>query len=115
MYAICSTATRPEDGARFWSGVLGRLPADDPDDGIAIRPPDAAGFRLRFPPSQEPKTGRNRAHVDPTSTSWEDRRQTVARALELGARHIGIGQLPEEPHGVLADPDGNEFAVRRRR
>jgi len=39
----------------------------------------------------------------------------VARALELGARHIGIGQLPEEPHGVLADPDGNEFAVRRRR
>ncbi|WP_399415934.1 VOC family protein [Streptomyces sp. WAC00469] len=78
-------------------------------------PPDAAGFRLRFPPSQEPKTGRNRAHVDPTSTSWEDRRQTVARALELGARHIGIGQLPEEPHGVLADPDGNEFAVRRRR
>jgi hypothetical protein len=35
----------------------------------------------------------------------------VARALELGGRHIDIGQLPEELHVVLADPEGNEFCV----
>jgi hypothetical protein len=35
----------------------------------------------------------------------------VARALELGARHIDVGQRPEEGHVVLADPEGNEFCV----
>jgi catechol 2,3-dioxygenase-like lactoylglutathione lyase family enzyme len=35
----------------------------------------------------------------------------VAEALELGARHIDIGQRPEEGHVVLADPEGNEFCV----
>ena len=35
----------------------------------------------------------------------------MARALELGGRHIDVGQLPEEEHVVLADPEGNEFCV----
>jgi glyoxalase superfamily protein len=35
----------------------------------------------------------------------------VARALELGARHLDVGRLPEEGHVVLADPEGNEFCV----
>jgi len=35
----------------------------------------------------------------------------VARALELGAQHIDIGQPPEDGHVVLADPEGNEFCV----
>ena len=35
----------------------------------------------------------------------------MARALELGARHADVGQSPDEPHVVLADPEGNEFCV----
>jgi len=50
-------------------------------------------------------------HFDLTSTSLEDQQQTVARSLELGARHIDIGQRPEEGHVVLSDPEGNEFCV----
>jgi hypothetical protein len=50
-------------------------------------------------------------HFDLTSTSLEDQQQTVATSLELGARHIDIGQRPEEGHVVLADPEGNEFCV----
>ena len=50
-------------------------------------------------------------HFDLTSTSLEDQQETVARALGLGARHIDVGQLPEEEHVVLADPEGNEFCV----
>ncbi|MFJ9742898.1 VOC family protein [Streptomyces sp. NPDC101166] len=111
LFAICFNATRPSDLARFWSGVLGWELADGPDDDIAILPPDPAGFRVLFLPSQEPKTGQNRAHFDLTSTSPEDQRRTVARALELGGKHIDVGQLPEEGHVVLADPDGNEFCV----
>ncbi|MFB8115908.1 VOC family protein [Streptomyces sp. NPDC056465] len=111
LFAICFHATRPADLARFWSGVLGWESADGPDDGVALLPPDTAGFRIRFLPSEEPKTGRNQAHFDLTSTSPEDQRQTVDRALELGGNHIDVGQLPEDGHVVLADPDGNEFCV----
>ncbi len=35
----------------------------------------------------------------------------MARALDLGARNIDVGQRPEEGHVVLADPEGNEFCV----
>lgn len=111
LFAICFHATRPSDLARFWSGLLGREPAGGTDDGITLLPPDAAGFRIRFLPSEEPKTGRNQAHFDLTSSSPQEQRRTVARALELGGRHIDVGQLPEEGHVVLADPDGNEFCV----
>ncbi|MFE9855318.1 VOC family protein [Streptomyces sp. NPDC005780] len=111
LFAICFNATRPSGLARFWSGVLGWELASGPDDGVAVLPPDPAGFRIRFLPGQEPKTGQNRAHFDLTSASPEDQRQTVDRALELGGQHIDVGQLPEDGHVVLADPDGNEFCV----
>ncbi|MET9930472.1 MULTISPECIES: VOC family protein [unclassified Streptomyces] len=111
LFAICFRATRPADLARFWSGLLGWEPAAGPDDGIAILPPDGAGFRIRFLPGPEPESGRNRAHFDLTSASPEQQRRTVARALELGGEHLDVGQLPEEGHVVLADPDGNEFCV----
>ncbi|MFI7364226.1 VOC family protein [Streptomyces sp. NPDC050149] len=111
LFAICFNATRPTGLARFWSGVLGWESASAPEDGVAILPPDPAGFRIRFLPGQEPKTGQNRAHFDLTSATPEDQRQTVDRALELGAEHIDVGQLPEDGHVVLADPDGNEFCV----
>ncbi|MGW1159826.1 VOC family protein [Streptomyces sp. NPDC002519] len=111
LFAICFNATRPAGLARFWSALLGRELTDGPDDDIAILPPDTAGFRIRFLPSQEPKTGQNRAHFDLTSTSPDHQQQTVARALKLGGKHIDVGQLPEDGHVVLADPDGNEFCV----
>ncbi|MET9774638.1 VOC family protein [Streptomyces sp. NPDC006367] len=111
LSAICFHAARPSELARFWAGLLGWEPADGPGDDVAILPPDATGFRIRFLPGRVPKTGQNRAHFDLTSTSPRDQRRTVARALELGGRHIDVGQRPEEGHVVLADPDGNEFCV----
>jgi murein DD-endopeptidase MepM/ murein hydrolase activator NlpD len=85
--------------------------ADVPGDGIVPPPGDDIGFRLRFRPTQQQKTGPNQIHFHLTSTSLEDQQQTVARALGLGARHIDVGQRPEEGHVVLADPEGNEFCV----
>jgi hypothetical protein len=48
---------------------------------------------------------------DLTSASLADQQRTVARALDLGAGHVDVGQRPEEGHVMLADPDGNEFGV----
>ena len=46
-----------------------------------------------------------------TTTSLEDQRETVETLLELGARHIDIGQGPDDEHVVLADPEGNELCI----
>ncbi|MEV6912079.1 VOC family protein [Amycolatopsis sp. NPDC051071] len=80
-------------------------------DGTVVAPTDDTGFRLRFIPAEEPKTRQNQMHFDLTSKSLEDQERTVAKALGLGGRHLDIGQLPEEEHVVLADPEGNEFCV----
>ncbi|MFD5098756.1 VOC family protein [Streptomyces albidochromogenes] len=111
LHALCFDAHDPLRLAHFWSGMLGGEPADESCDGIVILPGDDTGFRIRFTPSQEQKSGQNPMHFDLTSTSLADQQQVVARALGLGARHIDIGQRPEDGHVVLADPEGNEFCV----
>jgi catechol 2,3-dioxygenase-like lactoylglutathione lyase family enzyme len=111
LVALTFDATDPVRLARFWAGVLGWETADDPRGGTALLPSDDTGFRIRFLPTREPKAGQNRAHLDLTSTSLADQQQTVARSLALGARHVDVGQRPEEGHVVLADPEGNEFCV----
>jgi predicted enzyme related to lactoylglutathione lyase len=111
LVAVCFDANDPLGLARFWAGVLGWEMADDPDDDVAILPRDDTGFRIDFQPTELQKVGQNHMHLDLTSTSPEDQQATVARSLELGARHIDIGQRPEEGHIVLADPEGNEFCV----
>ncbi|MFC9429957.1 VOC family protein [Streptomyces sp. NPDC056987] len=111
LHALCFAAHDPHRLADFWAGVLGWETTDNAHDGLTLLPGDDTGFRIRFLSSQEPKTAQNHMHFDLTSTSLEDQRETVARALALGGRHIDIGQRPEEGHVVLADPEGNELCV----
>ena len=76
-----------------------------------LLPSDDTGFRIEFFPTQEPKTGPNQMHFDLTSQSLEEQQATVARALELGGRHLDIGQGPTWTTWCMADPEGNEFCV----
>jgi predicted enzyme related to lactoylglutathione lyase len=112
LAALSFDAHDPRRLAEFWAGVLGWTPTEDAADGaLALLPNDDTGFRLRFLPSERPKLGPNQMHFDLTSSSLEQQQETAARALELGGRHHDVGQLPEEEHVVLADPEGNEFCV----
>jgi catechol 2,3-dioxygenase-like lactoylglutathione lyase family enzyme len=111
LFALCFDANDVDRLARFWAGLLGWELAAEPPGGVALVPSDGTGFRLRFLPTQEPKVMRNRIHLDLTSTSLAEQQETVARALRLGARHLDIGQGPDEGQVVLADPDGNELCV----
>ncbi len=106
LYALRIAAHDPHRLARFWAGILGWE-----TEGTVLVPGDDTGFRLRFVPAEEPKTRQNQMHFDLTSESLEDQERTVGKALGLGGRPIDIGQLPEEEHVVLADPEGNEFCV----
>jgi catechol 2,3-dioxygenase-like lactoylglutathione lyase family enzyme len=111
LAALCFDANDPLGLASFWAGVLDWERADEPHEGIALLPNDDTGFSIRFLVSQMQKTRQNQMHFDLTSTSLDDQQQTVDKALGLGARHIDVGQRPEEGHVVLADPEGNEFCV----
>lgn len=109
LHAITYDAHDPVALAGFWSAVLGWESAGD--EPTELVPSDPARFRLRFLPGREAKWGGNQAHFDLTSASREAMDATVARALAAGARHIDVGQTPEEGHVVLADPEDNEFCV----
>jgi predicted enzyme related to lactoylglutathione lyase len=108
LVALCFAANDPLRLAQFWAGVLGREVADD---GVTLLPNDDTELQIRFTLTEEKKAAPNQMHFDLTSESLEAQQATVARALELGGRHLDIGQLPEEEHVVLADPEGNEFCV----
>ncbi|MEV0681901.1 VOC family protein [Actinosynnema sp. NPDC050436] len=101
-------ATDPAGLALFWSEVLER-PAVPSGDGEVDVPLDDE-VDLVVVPVDEPKQGKNRVHLDLASTSPEHQARLVARARELGASPVDIGQ-GEVPWVVLADPEGNEFCV----
>jgi hypothetical protein len=105
LLAVTFDAHDPSRLARFWAGVLSRK--DVEDAGGALLLGDDVQLGLRFAPSRAKKVGPNRMHLHLTSTSPADQQQTVATALRLGARHLDIGQRPEEGHVVLA----TEFCV----
>ncbi|HEY5012697.1 MAG TPA: VOC family protein [Acidimicrobiia bacterium] len=111
LVALCLDANDPLRLARFWAEALRWDIADETDDEITLVPTDDTGFEILFEPIPEEKTGQNRIHLDLTTTSIDDQQETVARLVELGGRHIDIGQRADEGHVVLADPEGNEFCI----
>lgn len=109
LLAVTFDAHHTARVARFWAGVLGREVVEHV--GGALLAGDETELGLRFAASPADKVGLNPTHLHLTSATAADQHQTVATALDLGARHLDIGQTPEEGHVVLADPDGNEFCV----
>jgi predicted enzyme related to lactoylglutathione lyase len=98
--------------ARFWTRALGWTVLSERDREIVIGPDDHAPVGMCFMPVDEPKTVKNRLHLDLTTTA-EDRDQEIERLIALGARRVDIGQTGKESWTVLADPEGNEFCVIR--
>jgi hypothetical protein len=133
----------PDRLTRFWSTALGYvaeppppgydsweafatevgIPPDRWNDYGAVVDPDRAGPRLFFQRVPEPKTVKNRMHVDvnvsggPGTPIGERRRRVDAEVERLTA--AGATVLDPAPRGdgereywvTLADPEGNEFCV----
>ncbi|MGO8891052.1 MAG: VOC family protein [Streptosporangiaceae bacterium] len=108
----------PDLLARFWCTVLGYVELDRVDGSIEIGPPEA-GFggpqpTIVFDRTDEPKSGKLRLHIDVNATD-RDQEAELDRLLAAGARRADIGQAGNESWYVLADPEGNEFCLLRRR
>jgi predicted enzyme related to lactoylglutathione lyase len=98
--------------AEFWSQVLSWRILSAREREVVIGPDENAPIGLCFMPATEPKTVKNRLHLDLTTGS-DDREDEIARIIGLGARRVDIGQTGAESWVVLADPEGNEFCVVR--
>jgi catechol 2,3-dioxygenase-like lactoylglutathione lyase family enzyme len=117
MYAsilnITFDCTDARAQALFWAAVTGWTAAErDATSGhveFAVVPPGDATPRLYFTTVPEPRTAKNRVHLD-LIPPGDDPRAEVARLLDLGAtvadsQPAGAGWL------ILADPEGNEFCL----
>lgn len=109
LSALTFDASETARLATFWAGILDRPIVED-GTGVFL-PGSTTQVGLRFVPGEARTAGPNRVHLHLTSASRADQQTTVSTALALGARHLDVGQTPEEGHIVLADPDGNEFCV----
>jgi predicted enzyme related to lactoylglutathione lyase len=108
VYALSVDCADAEKVAGFWSAALGRPVRPGAAAGsAAVEPGEGAGPLMLFHQVPEPKTVKNRWHLDlvTTETEAETRRllglgATVLRVFEENGRHQWT---------TLADPEGNEF------
>ncbi|GAA3136044.1 VOC family protein [Streptomyces rectiviolaceus] len=100
---------------QFWAEALGW---DVSSEGPGVTNLEPEGFTYPDPVAvcidicrvAEPKTVKNRVHVDLATTSAAHQAELVARLQGLGATPVDVGQ-GQVPWTVLADPEGNEFCV----
>ncbi|WP_055700816.1 MULTISPECIES: VOC family protein [Streptomyces] len=100
---------------RFWAQALGWGMSSEGPGVTNLEPegfdyPDPVAVCIDVVADPNPKTVKNRVHVDLATTSAAHQAELTARLQELGATPVGIGQ-GDVPWTVLADPDGNEFCV----
>jgi predicted enzyme related to lactoylglutathione lyase len=105
----------PDKLARFWADVLGWRRTYEDGDEVVLEPPagspeDGVSPDLIFLKVPEPKSVKNRLHLD---LRPDDQAAEVRRLESLGAQRVSVGQGDEVTWVVLADPEGNEFCVLR--
>nr|WP_062341848.1 VOC family protein [Herbidospora sakaeratensis] len=91
--------------ATFWGKVLGAPPVHrDPSWSYVD-----GSLRIAFQRVPEPKTGKNRAHLD---IGVGDVAAAAATALAWGAEQNGPLQIDAQgAFQVMRDPEGNEFCL----
>jgi predicted enzyme related to lactoylglutathione lyase len=99
----------------FWAKALGWAISSEGPGVTNLEPegfvyPDPVAVCIDLIVSTEPKTVKNRVHVDLATTSPAHRAELVTRLRDLGATLADVGQ-GDVPWTVLADPEGNEFCV----
>jgi len=100
----------PTTLAEFWAAALGYVPLGEAGAYVVLYPDGRPGPKLLLQQVPEPKTVKNRMHLDIDANDID----AEAKRLEaLGARRVSDDQVHE--HGtnwiLMADPEGNEFCV----
>lgn len=137
-FSVTFDAADPLAQGEFWALALGYRREDPPpphatweetltawglpeerwNDANAIVDPDGVGPRIFIQKVPEPKTTKNRVHLDVrVSQSHEnkDREALKAKADELVGAGARLVEIFDDPHTgywiVMTDPEGNEFCI----
>ncbi len=94
------------DGKRRWRALASLRHPEDPVDERGA----GAGRRVLFQAVPEPKTVKNRVHLD-LLVGPEAHEAEVERLVALGATVVGVHDGEEGRWTLMADPEGNEFDV----
>lgn len=113
----------PPEGFASWDDALEAMgvPPERRNDASAVEDPEGSGPRLFFQRVPEPKTAKNRVHLDVRAAPGLEGEARMA-ALEAEAeRLVALGATrvqrvePSPPldagHLVMADPEGNELCL----
>jgi predicted enzyme related to lactoylglutathione lyase len=96
--------------ARFWSEALGYTTVGGAGNYVMLLAADGTLPKLLLQAVPEPKTTKNRMHLDIETPDVE---AEATRLEGLGARRLEAGMRNE--HGtnwvIMADPEDNEFCV----
>lgn len=112
-----------EDVFEVWAEFLEQagVPAERRDAASALVDPDGTGPRILFQKVPEPKTAKNRVHLDVRVAPGLEGEERMAaledeceRLVVLGATRLQRHEPAPPTSGgfiVMADPDGNEFCL----
>ena len=97
--------------AAFWIHALDYREHERGTSGIEIVGPQDGDLMLSFVTVPEPKTLKNRIHLDvrPTGSMADE----VQRVKDLGASERGFIEVEDSFWTQMRDPEGNEFCVLR--
>jgi hypothetical protein len=108
--AIVVDSLGPAALAAFWQLAGGWIRAGSRADLVALRSPAGSGPYLELLRSKDPRTVKNRVHLDVAPLADEDQPAAVDALLRAGATRADVGQ-GQVTWVTLADPEGNEFCV----
>jgi predicted enzyme related to lactoylglutathione lyase len=94
----------------FWAKATGYAMQESDDRWAWIKAEDGSAVEIGFQRVPEPKSGKNRVHLD---LHTDDEEREAKRIEALGARRLYVSDNPEDIFITLADPEGNEFCVCR--
>jgi predicted enzyme related to lactoylglutathione lyase len=102
--------TDPQRLAAFWAPALGYVNLGVVGSYVLLLPDGRLGPKLLLQQVPEPKTTKNRMHLDIEAADIE---AEASRLEALGATRVQDDQIHE--HGtawvLMPDPEGNEFCV----
>jgi len=139
-FQVTFDCSDPDKLARFWADVLYYKIQDPPsgfatwqdflkaqgvpeqewDSASAIVDPEGKGVRIYFQKFDNPKTSKNRVHLDVNISGGpqvpkEERKKRVQaeaeRLIKLGATKINVTDDSDEFWIVMTDPEENEFCL----
>jgi hypothetical protein len=113
LWGVTFDSTDHHAQTHWWAETLNWDVVFDGEREGAIFSPTQRGNSIVFVPVPEPKTTKNRIHLDLAVDTEDEQTTFVEQLLARGANKIDIGQPKDAVWVVLADPEGNEFCVTR--